>query len=77
MDIITLNKYQDILIKNAWTKNPGNYVIFTYYDSDCPENPSGNDNIKTIEYFDNKNQLILTERYEWDDNDNIVKIIAE
>lgn len=51
----------------------GNSQIISYYSGVTAENPSGNKNIMSIQYTDNRGTL-YTETFTYDSDDDIIQI---
>ena len=59
-----------------WTAVPGNSKEFTYFsDTGGGRNPSGNKNINTIVYKVGTT-TVFTESYDWDADDDLVKVVT-
>ena len=62
-------------LTNNWLSVPGRTIEFTYFSAITPENPSGNTNIEKATYYED-NHLLLTNTYEWNADDDPVKITS-
>lgn len=58
-----------------WLSVPGRTIEFTYFAGITAENPSGNANIQTVLYLEDEH-LVLTNTYEWNTDDEPIKITS-
>ncbi len=59
----------------AGISRPGSSQILTYYTGTTPENPSGNKNVATIEYYSDSS-IAYTQTFSYDIADDIIEIVT-
>lgn len=61
------------LIKN-WSEIPENHIQYIYFEGVEPDrNPSGKNNLDRIEYYNSDKQLIFTQLFEWNIDNQIIR----
>lgn len=59
-----------------WPRVAGDYVSYEYYTQTEANNPTGNSNIKSINYYNKFDNLIKSEQLSYNTNDEIINIRA-
>lgn len=66
--------YSSYWKKAEWLTKPGNYIVSEYFTGvDAIRNPSGNKNIKSSTFYNEKEVVEYVINYNYDADDDIIK----